>query len=305
MDGMDKSRIGLLATLVTAFIWAWPTIFIRILSYDFDIFTQSFYRYLSSSLFFFFFSMIFVRDGLRKAARNIRILIIPAILAALFQMSNVAGVYMTNASVVGIANRINVVFIFLFSYLLFEDERRIIRSRHFLIANIFVIAGIMGLALGAPDLELEFNLGLVFVILGAIFWAAYIISLKRIVNTVGPLGANPFIQLFAALIFLPFVLIVGNITRVASVTSGINLLLIISGVLCVGLGNITNYIAIGHLGSTIPANILSFKPILTIMFAYILLGEVLTITQLLSGMLLLLGCWIIVRKVITIYEEIT
>ena len=299
VDRRDKRRIGLFATLATAFIWAWPTVFIKMLSYDFDVFTQSFYRYLASSLFLFLLSMLFVRDDLRNAAKNIKILVVPAILVTLFQMFNVTGVYMANASVVGIVSRINIVFIVLFSYLIFEEERKTIRSRYFLIANIFVIGGIMGLVLGAHGPKLEFNLGVVIVILGAIFWAAYIISLKRIANRVGPLGALPFIQLLAALFFLPIVLLVGAISRVTSVSSGSNLLLVISGIFCVGLGNTTNYIAIRHLGSTIPANILSFKPILTIIFAYIILGEVLTTAQFASGILLLLGCWIIIRKLVT------
>ena len=94
-------------------------------------------------------------------------------------------------------------------------------------------------------------------------------------------------------------------SRVWEVGLETNLILILSGVFCVGLGNITNYIAIGHLGSTIPATILTFKPILTIFIAYVLLDEVLTTVQLLSGILLLLGCWVIVSKVVTRYGMIT
>jgi len=292
---------GILATLATAFIWAWPMIFIRMLSYDFDIYTQSFYRYLSACVFFLIFSMIFMRHELVRAARNVKLLVVPSLLVAFFQMFNVAGVYMTNASVVGIANRINTLFIVLFSYLLFSEERRVIKSRYFIIANLFVITGIAGLTMGATELDLEFNMGVVMVLIGAVFWAAYIISLRRIVNTLEPLGAFPIIQFLAALVFLPIVLVSGDLLKVAEVSIQTNIILVVSGVICVGLGNITNYIAIKHLGSTIPASILTFKPILTILFAYIILGEVLTTFQLLSGLLLLVGCWIIVAKVVTRY----
>jgi hypothetical protein len=84
-DQQDRRTIGLIAVAVTAVVWSWPTIFVKILSEDFGIFTQSFYRYLSSSAFFFAVSFLFMRDGLKKAAANIRVLIIPALLVSLFQ----------------------------------------------------------------------------------------------------------------------------------------------------------------------------------------------------------------------------
>lgn len=303
--GRDSRTLGLIAVLLTAIIWAWPTIFVRILSRDFDIFTQSFYRYLASSLFFFLVSYLFVREDLEKAARNVKSLVIPAILVSLFQVCMVTSVYMTNASVPGIVTRMNILFIVLFSYILFEEERRVIASKYFWIANVFVIAGIIGLILGAPNLNFEFNLGVVVAILAALFWGAYIVSLKRIVRDVAALGAFPFIQLMAAIIFLPIVLFNGDIATVTSVSLGTNVLLVSSGVLCVGLGNIMNYIAIGHLGSTIPSNLLTFKPILTVIFAYFVLGEVLTMAQLSAGLLFILGCWIMIRKVSTKYQDET
>jgi drug/metabolite transporter (DMT)-like permease len=64
----------------------------------------------------------------------------------------------------------------------------------------------------------------------------------------------------------------------------------------------TNYVAIRHLGATLPANIMAFKPLITIVFAYLILGEVLTVAQMLSGLLLLLGTWIMVRKVSARYQ---
>jgi drug/metabolite transporter (DMT)-like permease len=304
-DQQDRRTIGLIAVAVTAVVWSWPTIFVKILSEDFGIFTQSFYRYLSSSAFFFAVSFLFMRDGLKKAAANIRVLIIPALLVSLFQICMVTSVYMTNASVPGIVTRMNIVFIVLFSYILFEEERRVISSKYFLIANAFVMAGVLGLVLGAPNLDLEFNLGVVVAVLAALFWSIYIVSLKRIVKIVGPIEAFPFIQLMAALIFLPILLFSEDISKVTSVSPATNLLLVLSGVTCVGLGNIMNYVAIGILGSTIPSNLLTFKPVLTVIFAYLLLGEVLTIAQISAGLLLILGCWIMIRKVSTRYEEIS
>jgi len=295
--------LGLAATMVTAFIWAWPTIFIKILASDFDIFTQSFYRYLASGAFLGALCFLLMRDALVRAVSRIRLLLIPAILVSLFQMTSVAGVYMTNASLAGLVNRMSMAFIVVLSYIFFESERRVMRSRYFVLANFLIVAGVFGLVLGAPEVNLEFNMGVILTIVSAFFWGAYVVSIKQIVNDFEALAAMPIVQLLASAVFLPIVLFFGDITRVASVGWAVNLLLVGSGIVCVGLGNVTNYVAIRHLGATLPANIMTFKPLLTIVFAYFILGELLTIAQVLSGILLLMGCWVIIRKVTVRYGE--
>lgn len=303
-NGAERGRrLGLAATMAAAFIWAWPTIFIKMLSYDFDIFTQSFYRYLASATFLGALAFLFVRQDLLKAGRGLGRLLLPSILVALFQMTNVAGVYMTNATMTGLVSRMSVAFIVIFSYFLYEGERKVMRSRFFLLANALIAAGILGLVLGEPEAELEFNLGVLITVVAAFFWAAYIISLRQIVDDFEPLAVVPIVQFMAALVFIPAVLLLGDVARVAAVGWEVNLLLVGSGILCVGLGNVTNYVAIRHLGATLPANTMAFKPLLTIVFAYLILGEVLTIAQMLSGLLLLLGTWIMIRKVSTRYQE--
>ena len=289
--------------MVTAFIWAWPTIFIKMLGSDFDVFTQSFYRYLASAAFLGAIAILLMRDDLAKAARRVGLLVSPAILVSLFQITSVAGVYMTNASLSGLINRISIAFIVLLSYAFFESERRVMRSRYFVLANILILGGVLGLVLGATEVNLEFDLGVVMTVVSSLFWAAYVVNVRQIVNDFEALAAMPIVHLLASLIFLPAVLLFGDISRVSTVGWGMNLLLAGSGILCVGLGNVTNYVAIRHLGTTLPANIMTFKPLLTIVFAWLILNEALTIAQLLSGVLLLLGCWVIIRKVAVRYRE--
>jgi len=296
-------KLGLAATMVTAFIWAWPTIFIKMLGSDFDVFTQSFYRYLASAAFLGAIAILLMRDDLAKAARRVGLLVSPAILVSLFQITSVAGVYMTNASLSGLINRISIAFIVLLSYAFFESERRVMRSRYFVLANILILGGVLGLVLGATEVNLEFDLGVVMTVVSSLFWAAYVVNVRQIVNDFEALAAMPIVHLLASLIFLPAVLLFGDISRVSTVGWGMNLLLAGSGILCVGLGNVTNYVAIRHLGTTLPANIMTFKPLLTIVFAWLILNEALTIAQLLSGVLLLLGCWVIIRKVAVRYRE--
>ena len=104
-------RKGLLALLAAAFVWSWPSVMIRMLSKDFDIFTQSFYRYVGASVFLFAVGLIFTRKKLIDAAGNLKILLIPAVIMAAHQVFFTAGVYMTSAVTSSLMGRLNAIFI--------------------------------------------------------------------------------------------------------------------------------------------------------------------------------------------------
>ena len=106
----------------------------------------------------------------------------------------------------------------------------------------------------------------------------------------------------ASLFFLPVTLLLGDIGLVMKVSPDVNLMLIGSGILCVGIGNFLNYIAIMELGVAVTASLQLMTPLLTGVFSYMVMGERLTEMDLLFGGLLLLGCGMIIRQT-TLQEE--
>ena len=290
---------GLVAALITVAIWSWPAIFIKFLSRDFDVITQNFFRYLAASLFLWLYCAVFSRPKLFPIRGNLRNILLPSFLVFLFQIVWVQAVYLTTPTTATLLSKLDIVFVALLSFFFLKGERKILGSKYFLMGASLALLGVVGVVLGrATELRTEFNLGVALLLLRSLLWSSYIISVRNLVIKVEPIVAATWVYSFATLFFLPMVLVLGDIYKVAEVPAYVNLILFGSGVLCVGIGNATNYIATRYLGATIPAILLLLTPFLTGVFSYLIFAEVLNLPQILSGLLILLGCWVIIRKVV-------
>jgi drug/metabolite transporter (DMT)-like permease len=288
---------GLLASALTIVIWSWVTIFITILSDDFDVITQNFFRYTAGSLFLLLFTVIFARSRLLEARKNLHSFILPAFIVFFFQIVWVQSIYFTTPVTATLLSKIDVVFTTLFSFFIFKGERKLIASKYFLAGCTMALIGVVGVALGkGAEIETEFNLGVLLLLLRSIMWASYIISIRNLVTKIEPLIAAAWIYFFASLLFLPTVLIFGNINRIAEVPLSTNLILFGSGALCVGLGNGLNFTAVKYLGATIPVTLLLLTPFFTGVLSYFFFDELLTPIQVVSGLLIIFGSWVIIRK---------
>ncbi len=291
---------GLLAVSLTIVVWSWPTIFITILSDDFDVITQNFFRYTAGSLFLLLFAAIFARHQLFAARENFRSFILPAVIVFLFQIVWVQSIYLTTPITASLLSKTDVVFTALLAFLLFRGERVVIASKYFLAGCTLALIGVVGVVFGrATEIRTEFNFGVLLLLLRSLLWASYIISIRNLVTKVEPLIAAAWVYFFASLLFLPSVLIAGDIHQVAEVPLSTNLILFGSGALCVGIGNGLNFTAIKYLGATIPTTLLLLTPFFTGILSYIIFDEVLKAIQVVSGLLIISGCWVIIRKVVT------
>lgn len=289
-------RKGIFSLLMAAFAWSWPNVMIRILKPDFDVFTQSFFRNAAASVFLFAVGLIFTRRKIIDAASNLKMLLIPAVIMATNQIFFTAGVFMTSAVVSSLMGRLNAIMIPALSYALYEDERRVVGNRNFLLGAFLAFAGVMGVILGRDATKIDgFNLGVVFIIVGALSWSVYAVYIKKLVRSIDPLAIIAFISLMSVVLFLPVVLVFGDIRKIANVPAGTQMLLFGSGILGVGIGNVFYYHAIKHVGTSIAAIFFLLLPLSVGIIAFLVLGETLTIMQIMSGAVLVFGCWIVTR----------
>ena len=290
---------GLIAVLVTVAIWSWPAIFIKFLSRDFDVITQNFFRYLAGSLFLWLYCATFSRSRLFAIRGNLHSILLPPLLVFLFQIVWVQAIYLTTATTATLLSKLDIIFVALLSLFLLKGERKIIGSKYFLAGSSLALLGVVGVVLGrTTEIRTEFNLGVVLLLVRSLLWSCYIISVRTLVTKVDPIVAATWVFSLATLFFLPMVLILGDIYKVAEVPAYVNLILFGSGGLCVGMGNATNYIATRYLGVTIPATLLLLTPFFTGVFSYLIFAEVLKLPQIFAGLLILFGCWVIIRKVV-------
>ncbi len=283
---------------VAAFIWVWPAIFIKILSSYFDNFTQNFYRFLSASVVLIIINLIYHKKEFLSSLRNIKIFILPALLIFAFQIIWVAGIYLVTPTVAVIIARSSVLFVTLFSFIFFYDEREIIKSKAFVFGSLLAIIGVCGVILGKDNFSfqnLNLNLGSILVLIGAILWALFLISIKVIVKKTEPLVSAGISYALSIPLFFTVTLLFGDMGALRTAPPGIIAILFLSGIFCVGMANALNFKSIKLIGAAISSSFVLVTPFFTAVASYFIFREILTLPQILFGVILLSGCAILIR----------
>ena len=277
--------------VVATFIWIWATIIIKFLSPHFDVYTQNFYRYLATAVVLIPVNLIYLRKEFLHSLRNIG-QFFPAVFLLLgFQTLWVTGIYLLEPTMVALISKSSILFVALFSFILFPDERKIMCSRVFITGSLMAVLGVIGVIVGKSNLQLgSFGPGVLVILLGSVLWAVYMITVKRIVRKTDTLVSACIIFSLAVPFFFVLSLLFGDIGSVLKAPAGVNTVLLVSGIFCVGIANAFNYKSIKLIGTTISSNFVLITPFFTAILSYFIFGEILNFWQILSGIVLVAGC---------------
>ena len=125
-------------------------------------------------------------------------------------------------------------------------------------------------------------------LLSAIFWALAIIIFKKIGDRVSPMVINPVKSIIGLLLFMLTCLIMGvPLIPDAQFSNSDLLILSISGIIGIGIADIIFLHSLNILGAGISAIVDTVYSPFVILFAFIILGESLTSTQLLGDALII------------------
>lgn len=178
--------------LGAAFVWGWGPILIMILGRArFDAHAQNLYRYVGAVVFFLPLAALVGRRRFLTALRAWPRFLAPAAAVATFQTAWVMAIYRTAPTVAAFAEHSSLLIGVLGGAIFFADERRIVKSRRFIIAAAAVVAGFTGIVLGGrashgggsqigSEIEGEFGLGVALLAVGAVAWASYALLVKRV-----------------------------------------------------------------------------------------------------------------------------
>ena len=278
------------------FLWTWPAIFIKMLSSYFDVHTQVFYLYLIGWFTLIVVNLVSQRRRLYSGFKEIRKFILPAALIYVSETLYVAGVYMLTPTVAVLLIKSSLLFIILLSFVFFADERRIIRSKSFVVGSLFVAVGVCGVIVGKGSLHLDgFNLGVVLILLGSVSWGLCCVLIKIRVGRIGAFVSAGVIFTLSLPMFLVSALLFGDVKELYVAPRGTVILLLLYGILCVGVGTGLNYKSIKLIGVVISSSLLLVTPLFTAILSYIIFGETLTTYQILAATILLTGCYMLIR----------
>ena len=287
-------RKGVIFLLLAAFAWSWPNVMIRMLRFDFDIYTQNFYRYAGATVFLFAIGFSFMRKKMLYAAVNLKMLLIPSLIMSLHQVFYTAGVFMTSAVVSSLIGRLNAIVIPVLSCIFYIDERQIVKNKNFILGAVIAFIGVAGVILGKGVYDDEgFSVGILLVMLGTTTWSIYAVWIKKIVRSLDPLAIISYVSLLSSVLFLPLALKLGDIGSIRNVSFDTNILLFGSGILGVGVGNIFYNHAVRYVGTSISSVFFLLMPFSVGILGFIILGETLSVIQIIAGIFSILGCWLV------------
>ena len=232
-----------------------------------------------------------------NSLKNIRQFIFPALLVFTFQTLLVKCVCLLEPAMVSLISKSSVLFVALFAFIFFVDERKIISSVSFIIGSLMAIIGVVGVIIGKSGLSgnTNFSQGVILTLLGAMFWALYLMVVKKIVRRTDAIVSATIIFSLAVPLFFIASLLFGDITAIGETPAKVKVVLFISGIFCVGVANAFNYESIRLIGTSISSNFVLITPFFTAVASYYIFGEVLSFIQIISGVVLVSGCILLLR----------
>ncbi len=289
---------GYAAIFGTVLIWSTPSLFLFYLNRFYDPYAQNFYRYSIACLAvlpFFFFGTRAPRPPIN--ARLFLACLIPAVPNVIHQVTQVVALFYIGPGVFAIFMRSSVIITAILALLLFPEERWIIRQWQFQAGTILGLLGAIGVLWFQPGWETgRVRLGGVAITFTAAFcWALYSVLVKRPSAELGPIRSFGLISFITSVLLGALTLPFGDITTPAHVSTQVNLILIISAVICISLAHVLYYVAIRELGVALSQTLQLLCPLAALGLSAWIFGERLTAPQLWSAALLLFGAFLAMR----------
>ncbi|HOZ46968.1 MAG TPA: DMT family transporter [Candidatus Hydrogenedentes bacterium] len=295
----EKQHRAMAATalVVAAFGWAVAPVFIRGLSHAYDPYSQTVVRYGVSAVVLLVVSAAFYRADLVRVVRNPGPMLAISALNVIQQTAWVNACYRVTATLALLLLKLSIVFVIAFSYLLFHEERSVIRSRGYQVGTVLSLVGVALILCTDPGTlapRLDAGTGLALSV--SVFWAIYTVWCKHLVHDVHPVPMFTVLAGYTTLGFIALAFAFGDPHTV--VTAGLRTTVIaaLSGVIAIAIAHTTFHYAQKHLGSAFCTSLLLLNPLFTNAVAlYLWQDEALRPMQWCGAAALITGAMLVVR----------
>lgn len=289
---MTERKKGIIALSIVLVAWSLSSVFVKyLIRAGYDPHTQNFFRYSSGVLVVLpFFLRRAVGDGARPTRRQLLLLLAAMIPNLGHQISWTVALNWINPGLASFLNKSSVFFAALLAFTFYREERWLFRSKRFLSGVSLTIFGTVGLALLRGDLaKMEANLGVGLAIVAAFSWATYSVTVKRPTAEIGPTMSFGIVGIGTTVVLLLIALQWGDIGKWWQMPWHVNLIMILSGAFCIGVGHTLYYYAMRVLTVSVCATMLLTTPMGTLLISSWLFDEKMTTGQIASGIALIAG----------------
>jgi drug/metabolite transporter (DMT)-like permease len=285
-----KKAIVALAIVLAA--WSLSSVFVKYLIREgYDAHTQNFYRYLAGTLAVLPFLIRRVqRDKVRFNRRLLLLFLLATLPNLSHQISWTVSLNWINPGLASFLNKSSVLFAALLAFLLYPEERWLFRSGRFVTGLVLTILGTAGLALMRGDLRnMQANVGVGLVLVAALSWALYSVAAKKPTAAVGSAVSFGMVGIYTTIACFFVAWQWGDLSLWSRTPWRVNVIMIVSGILCIGLAHTLYYYAMRVLTVSVCATMLLTTPLGTLLISRWLFKEEMTSGQLISAVLLMAG----------------
>lgn len=291
---------ALLMLLSAISLWAMGPLFVKLFASHYRPWTQNAFRYFCAAVFLLAFALL--RGHLRyRLTRGQWGKLALVALANLIMQTNFAAIYyFIYPSVASLVGRLNIVFVTVLSFLIFKDEREVIRSPRFLLGAALALAGVAFVIAGQdPDLlsrldiaERDFWIGIAFSLGHAFFISIYYLTIRHAVRDIPALVSFTHVGWITAAGLAAIALAMGGTADLWRQPPHLLALMALSALLCIAIAHTCYYTALRHITTVVATSMLQIIPVLVCLFSALIYGDRLSLTQILGGAVVLLGAWL-------------
>jgi len=195
-----------------------------------------------------------------------------------------------SAPTIGFVIRLSFLFTLLFGFLFIAEERRLARRPAFLAGAMLCVAGLVTMFVERLAAEGTASVtGLLILLVSTLGWGGYAVAVRKRMAGYPVRLSFGVISLYtwAGLVVLSHLF--GRPASLGCLSAGLWAALIVSGLIGVTFSHVMYYRGIHRLGPVVSSGVLMATPFITYAGAAVLLGEVLTRTQLLGGIAVVAG----------------
>ena len=244
MNTRLKKNIACPATVVARFMpiaaailcWVAAVLFVKYFSYRMDIHTQNFFRYLGASIFLAAVSAVAYPGCFRIFIARAPVFFLLGAMVVGFQICWVRSIYSLGPAFVSLLSKLSTILITIAAFLLYHEERVVVRNKRFLAGFVMGLAGVAGVVIGHAGIQAgsaakRNNRNFVLPLLASsVIWAVYVNVVKHVLRQVNSLQAFTFTCICATVYLLPIMLIWGQPASLLDGSTSLMGLVIISGI---------------------------------------------------------------------------
>ncbi len=266
-----KATLALSAAMIS---WAMAPVFIRVMRGAYDPYSQAFIRYFFGAAPLVILCLTVYRDEFIAVLRRPKAVFGVGCLCTLHQTVWTVGCYSAPATLAQLITQLGVVFVIILSFLLFREERGVVRSPVYLGGTALSFAGLAAVVLGGNRAGGSMGVVAAALLLAtAMCWGCYVVWSKHIVTDCHPV---PMYAAFSIVTTINTGLIAcffGHPSCIIAAGAGTTAIAFVSGLLPLATAHPAFHYAQKHLGSAFCSSCNLLTPLLTYLFAAFFLDD--------------------------------